>query len=85
MANFSGKLLYELADSVMRFHNSNYQHGKLETITFINELKSCSEMLKESINCLRLENEGTFEMHICFAAENLLNETNSFISYMEEK
>ena len=80
----AGKLLYELADSVMRLLNSNYQSGKLKTLTFISELKNCSDWLKEGIKCLRMEREGTFEYNICLRSKGLLKETEDFVSYMQE-
>ena len=82
---FPGKVLYELADSVMRLLNINYQSGKLETLAFICELKNCSEWLKEGIRCLRMERDGTFEHRICIRSEGLLKETEDFISYMQEQ
>ena len=67
----------------MRLHNSNYQSGKLETITFVNELKKCSKWLEESVKCLQMEREDTFERYICLTAEGLLNETKEFIAFMD--
>ena len=75
-------MLYELADSMIRYHNLNYQDGKLEISLFTNELKTCSSWLEESVKCLQMEREKTFDKHICQAAESLLNETNGFMAYL---
>ena len=75
-------MLYELADSVIRYHNSNYQAEQLEISLFTNELKTCASWLEESVKCLQIEREKTFEKTICRAAESLLNETNEFMAYL---
>ena len=67
--------MYELGDSIIQYHSANYQDGKLENSVFISELKIGLEWLEESVKCLHMEREKTFEKTICQAARLLLNET----------
>ena len=72
---FKGKVLYELGDSIIQYHNANYQAGKLESSVFVSELKIALVWLEESVKCLHMEREKTLEKTICQAARWLLNET----------
>ena len=77
--------MYELADSVIRYHNANFQAKKLEISVFINELNTCLGWLEESIKCLHMERENTFEKTVCQAAKLLKNETIDFMVYIRSQ
>ena len=76
--------MYELADSVIRLHNSKYQTGNLEAHKFASELTNCTQWLNESLQCLKMEQDQSFEGYIRGAAESLLQQTNDFVAFLLE-
>ena len=75
-----GRGLYEWADSKMTLSYRKYLKGILAEEKFKEVLLECVEIAQESIKCLEIDSEESFEGFVCRAARNLILSAKQFLS-----
>ena len=80
----SGRILYELADTFVSLQNRRYQTGRLGPEEMISVLDGSAEAASEAANCLRWEDEDSFEGFVRASAERLEKEVTGFAKQLRD-
>ena len=75
---FSGRILYELADTFVSLQNRRYQSGRLSEGDFLKVLDGSLEAAEESAQCLEHDAEDSFEGYVRASAKRLAQEVKGF-------